>query len=177
MPHGPDTRTPGSRQADERETLGSMLDYYRETVVWKCSGMSDEDLRKAIVPSGWSMLGMVNHLAYVEQWWFQELFAGKPAADLAPVPWTDEDPDADFRIGPDQSTESVLDFYTVCCERSRDITASASLDDLTAQWPADRPPERRPTLRWILVHLIEETARHAGHMDVVRELIDGATGD
>jgi uncharacterized damage-inducible protein DinB len=177
MPHGPDDRTLASRQADERETLTSMLDYYRETAVWKCSGMSDEDLRKVIVTSGWSMLGMVQHLAYVEQWWFQQLFAGVPEEKLPPVPWTDEDPDADFRIEPGQSTASVLDFYKECCERSREITKDASLDDMTAAWPADRPPERRPTLRWILVHLIEETARHAGHMDVARELIDGSTGE
>jgi uncharacterized damage-inducible protein DinB len=153
-----------------------MLDFYRETAVWKCSGMSDEDLRKVIVPSGWSMLGMLNHLAYVEQNWFQVVFAGEPEANF-PVPWTDEDPDADFRVGPDQSTASVLDFYEECCERSREITKNASLDDITATWPEDRPPERRPNLRWILVHLIEETARHAGHMDVARELIDGSTGE
>ncbi len=153
-----------------------MLDYYRGTVVWKCSGMSEENLRKVIVPSGWSMLGMVNHLAYVEQNWFQILFAGEPRENF-PVPWTDEDPDADFRIGPDQSTESILDFYRDACAKSVAITASASLDALTAEWPADRPPERQPTLRWIMLHMIEETARHAGHMDVVRELIDGTTGD
>jgi uncharacterized damage-inducible protein DinB len=177
MPHGPDDRTLAARQADERETLTSMLDFYRDTAVWKCSGMSDEDLRKVIVPSGWSVLGMVQHLAYVEQWWFQELFKGVPEKELPPVPWTDDDPDADFRVQPDQTTESVLDFYKECCERSREITKDASLDDITAAWPEDRPPERRPNLRWILVHLIEETARHAGHMDVARELIDGSTGE
>lgn len=174
MPHGPDTRVEPLRTAGERETLEGFLDYYRETVLWKVSGMSEEELRRVIVPSGWSPLGMVKHLAYVERNWFRTRLAGEP--DL-PVPWTDEDPDADFRVGPDETTDQILTFYRDECDRSRSIASSASLEDLVAEWPADRPPEKRPTLRWVYVHMIEETARHAGHLDVVRELIDGATGD
>ena len=174
MPHDPDTRVDPPRQVGERETLESFLDYYRETILWKVSGMSDQDLRRVIVPSGWSSLGMVKHLGYVEQNWFQSRLAGEK--DL-PVPWTDADPDADFRVEPGESTDEILQFYRDQCERSRKIAADASLDDLAAEWPADRPPEKRPNLRWIYVHMIEETARHAGHLDVARELIDGATGD
>jgi uncharacterized damage-inducible protein DinB len=174
MPHGPDTRVDPPRQVGEQQTLESFLDYYRDTILWKVSGMSNEELRKAIVPSGWSCLGMVKHLAYVERNWFRVRFAGE--RDL-PVPWTDEDPDADFRIEPEETTDQILQFYRNEFERSRSIAASASLDDLAAEWPADRPPEKRPNLRWIYVHMIEETARHAGHLDVVRELIDGTTGD
>jgi uncharacterized damage-inducible protein DinB len=174
MPHGPDTRVEPPRRADERETLESFLDYYRETILWKVSGMSEEDLRRVIVPSGWSPLGMVKHLAYVERGWFRSRFAGE--GELA-VPWTDEDPDADFRVEPGDTTEQILSFYRDECERSRAAAANGSLDDLAAHWPADRPPENRPNLRWIYVHMIEETARHAGHLDVVRELIDGTTGD
>ena len=174
MPHDPDTRVDPPRQGDEREMLEALLDYYRETILWKLSGMSEGDLRKAIVPSGWSSLGMVKHLAYVERNWFRIRFAGEPEL---PVPWTDEDPDADFRIEPDETTDQILQFYRDECDRSRSIAAGASLDDVAVQWPADRPPEKRPNLRWIYVHMIEETARHAGHLDVVRELIDGTTGD
>jgi uncharacterized protein DUF664 len=92
-------------------------------------------------------------------------------------PWTDADPDADFRVEPGETTEQILQFYRDQFERSRAIAAKASLDDLASEWPADRPPEKRPNLRWIYIHMIEETARHAGHLDVVRELIDGTTGD
>jgi uncharacterized damage-inducible protein DinB len=174
VPHGPDNRVDPPRQVGERQTLESFLDFYRETIPWKLSGMSDEDLRKPIVPSGWSSLGMVKHLAYVERNWFRIRFAGEQ--DL-PVPWTDEDPDADFRIEPAETTEQILQFYRDECERSRSIAAPASLDDMAKEWPSDRPPEKRPNLRWIYIHMIEETARHAGHLDVVRELIDGTTGD
>ncbi len=174
MPHDPDARVDPPRQVGERETLESVLDYYRETILWKVSGMSDQDLRRVIVPSGWSPLGMVKHLAYVEQNWFRSRLAGEKEL---PVPWTDTDPDADFRVEPGESTDEILQFYRDRCEHSRKIAADASLDDLAAEWPADRPPEKRPNLRWIYVHMIEETARHAGHLDVARELIDGTTGD
>lgn len=174
MPHGPDNRVEPPRQTGERELLERFLDFYRETILWKVSGMSEEDLRRVIVPSGWSPLGMVKHLAYVEQNWFRTRFAGDKDLD---VPWTDEDPDADFRVEPDEMTEQILQFYRDACEGARSAVAGASLDDLVAEWPPDRPPENRPNLRWIYVHMIEETARHAGHLDVARELIDGATGD
>lgn len=174
MPHGPDARVEPPRQAGERGTLEGFLDYYRETILFKVSGMSDEELRRVIVPSGWSSLGMIKHLGFVEQNWFQTRLAGEK--DLT-VPWTDEDPDADFRIEPDETSEQVIQFYRDQCEGSRKVAANASLDDLAAEWPADRPPEMRPNLRWIYIHMIEETARHAGHLDVVRELIDGTTGD
>ena len=174
MPADPDTRIPSKRQADERETLSSMLDFYRATVVWKLSEMTDEVLRKVVVPSGWSPLGVVKHLAYVEQNWLQVRFAGGGEENF-PVPWTDDDPDADFRIEPDETTAEILAFYEDACAKSREIAAAASLDDLAKDWPVN--PERRPNLRWILLHLIEETARHAGHVDVARELIDGTTGE
>src|ERR671936_2473491 len=108
MPHGPDTRTEPSRLAGEREALEGFLDYYRDTILWKVSGMSDDDLRRVIVPSGWSPLGMVKHLAYVEQSWFRTRFAGEK--DL-PVPWTKQDLDADFRVEPRERTEEILDLY------------------------------------------------------------------
>ena len=174
MAHGPDARIEPPRQVGERETLESVLDFYRDTILWKVSGMSDEEIRRVIVPSGWSPLGMVKHLAYVERNWFRVRFAGE--SDL-PVPWTDDDPDADFRVEPGETTEAILRFYREEFARSRAIASGASLDDLAIEWPWDRPPEKRPNLRWIFVHMIEETARHAGHLDVVRELIDGAIGD
>jgi uncharacterized protein DUF664 len=174
MPDETDPRVEPPRQVGEREMLESFLDAYRGTILWKLRGLSDEDLRKVIVPSGWSPLGMVKHLGYVEQNWFRTRLAGEK--DL-PVPWTEQDPDADMRVEPYETTEEVFQFYRDQCERSRKIAGGRSLEDLAVEWPADRPPELRPNLRWIYIHMIEETARHAGHIDIVRELIDGAVGD
>ena len=169
-----DPRTEPPRQAGERETLEGMLDHYRETVLVKTSGASDEDLRKVIVPSGWPMLGVIKHLAYVERNWFRVRLEGEEGL---PVPWTEEDPDADFRILPEETTQEIVGFYRDEVERSRANAARHDLEDFAAGWPPDRPAELRPNLRWIYVHMIEETARHAGHLDVVRELIDGTTGE
>jgi uncharacterized damage-inducible protein DinB len=147
----------------EKETLEAFLDFHRGTVPIKVDGVGDEDLRRPMVPSGLSLLTLVKHLAYVERWWFRYNFAGEDV-DLGP------DPDSDFRIEPDETTEQILDFYRSECDASREITASASLDDVA------RNPKRPRTLRWILVHMIEEYARHNGHADLLRERIDGVSG-
>jgi uncharacterized damage-inducible protein DinB len=110
---------------------------------------------------------MLKHLAYVERWWFGVVFAGQ---DL-PMIWTKEDPDADFRVEDEESAEGIAAYYQAEVDRARAITAEASLDDVA------RRPGKDVTLRWILVHMIEETARHLGHADIIREQIDGATGD
>jgi uncharacterized damage-inducible protein DinB len=168
-----DNRPEPPSQGGEKETLEAFLDFHRATLLWKLSGLTDAELRQRLSPPTWPLLSLVKHLAYVERNWFRSRFIGEELA----VPWTEEDPDPDFRIEPDETTASVLAFYQDECERSRDITAEASLDDLAAFWPADRDPSKRPTLRWILVHMIEETARHNGHADIVREMIDGAAGE
>ena len=151
----------------EKVLLEAFLDYQRATLLWKVSGLSEADLRRRLVPSLTTLLGMVKHLAYVERWWFQMVFAGEDV----PAPWTKQDPDADFRLEPDETTEGILAFYQEQVARSRAITATASLDDLA------RRPDREHTLRRIMIHMIEETARHNGHVDILRELIDGATGE
>lgn len=151
----------------EQDLLEAFLDYHRATLLQKVDGLSDADLRRRLVPSATTLLGMVKHLAYVERSWFQKVFAGE---DL-PVPWTEEDPDADFRIEPEETTAEILAFYQEQVRRSRAITAGASLDEIA------RGPGRDHTLRWIMLHMIEETARHNGHADILRELIDGATGE
>jgi hypothetical protein len=153
--------------APEKEMLAAFLDYHRATLLWKVDGLSDADLRRPMTPSGLSLLGLVKHLGYVERSWFQIGFAGQ---DL-PVPWSDADPNADFRIEPGETTVAILAFYKEQVERSREIVASAALDDLA------RHPGRARTLRWIMLHMIEETARHNGHADLMRDAIDGATGE
>jgi hypothetical protein len=158
--------------APEKETLLAFLDYHRATLLQKVNGVSDADLRRIMTPSGLSLLGLVKHLAYVEIGWFQETFAGE---DLYPVPWTKEDPDADFRIEPHETTADILAFYIAQVERSRTITATASLDDIVRN--ARDEEYKHMQLRWIIVHMIEETARHNGHADLMREAIDGSTGE
>lgn len=153
----------------EKEVLAGFLDHYRATIFEICRGLSDDDLRRAVVPSGTSLLGIVKHLAYVERGWFQENVANEPF-DYPFDP--DDDPDADFRIEPDETSEEIFELYRSACERSRRALAEASLDD-----PVENPRRSRDyNVRWVVVHMIEETARHAGHADIIREQLDGRTG-
>lgn len=151
--------------ASERETYVASLDQQRAAIVAICEGCSDDDLRRRFVSSESTILGIVKHLAYVERWWFQDRFAGRDVE----YPWSEEDPDAEFRIDESESTRDILDLYEAECEESRRIVAAAELDDRAA-----RRPEL--TLRWVLDHLITESARHAGQADILRELADGASG-
>jgi len=165
------TEDPSDRlggRAAERALLAGFLDWYRAVVDRKVTGLTEHDSRRTMTPTGLSPLGVVAHLAAVEVGWFAETFAGE-AVD--PV-WEDH---GSFKLRQDDTVESVLDEYRAACARSRSIVqVAASLDELSA-----RPHELfgHVSLRWILVHMLEETARHAGHLDLMRESIDGQTGD
>jgi len=149
--------------------LSAFLDRYRETILWKLEGVTTEQASARLVPSASTLLGIVKHLAYVERGWFPIYFAGGPVN----YPWAEDepDPDIDFRVSVTDTIESVSRLYREEIVRSREIVAGASLDDLSKE--QNRGPR---TLRWIMVHMIEETARHAGHADILRELTDGAVG-
>ncbi len=165
----PVRRVEAPHVADEKEALMGWLDFHRATLLGKLEGLDDEALRRQLVPSGTSLLGLVKHLTGAEHHWFVNGYARAGEPPSFP---TDDDPDADFRIGPQESTAGVVEAYVAMCERSRSILAEAdSLDDAV-------PTEERGLveLRWILLHMIEETARHNGHADILRELIDGCTG-
>ena len=153
---------------DEKTMLSAFLDRYRETMIWKLEGLSDAQASQRLVPSATTMLGVVKHLAYVERGWFQHSFAGEPVN----YPWPEDEPDQDidFRVGPSDTIASVTALYQQEIEQSRRIVAAGSLDEMSKD--KDRPR----SLRWIMVHMIEETARHAGHADILRELTDGAIG-
>jgi hypothetical protein len=155
----------------ERETVEAFLDYQRASVFLKVRGLDRESATRRLVPSLTTVLGVVKHLSYVEAWWFQDIFAG----GAVEYPWTDDDPDADFRIEEDDTIESVMSLYASMTEESRRIAAAANFDDVS-----QRQHPRRGTvfsLRWIVLHMIEETARHLGHMDILREQAEGGTGD
>ncbi|MGH2788250.1 MAG: DinB family protein [Actinomycetota bacterium] len=162
--------------AGEVAALTAWLDYHRATLPWKLKGLDDEQLRRSMVPSGLSLLGLVKHLTAVEHVWFVMEFANTGEPHLFE---SEDDPDLDFHVQEDETTEAIVTGYLRACERSRDVVAAATSLDETFRL-VDRSDPRHGQeidLRWILLHMIEETARHNGHADILRELIDGSTGD
>jgi uncharacterized damage-inducible protein DinB len=151
----------------EKETLIASLDRHRDAVLWKLEGLGDEQLRRPVTPSGTNLLGLVKHLGSVEYGWFVETFGG----EVEPL-WFD--PYEDMVVGEDEPTSRIVDFYGRARTAADRTISTLPLDELgRPSWREDDTV----SLRWVLVHMIEETARHAGHMDILRELIDGATGD
>ncbi len=149
----------------EREVLETFLDLYRTILKRKIGGLTDEQLRARHVPSGTTLAGLVKHLAAVEREWFQAVLAGRPTEELGL-------PDADGWAVSDADTgDSLLADYDRACAESRQTAARLALDDT-----APHARLGRVSLRWIYVHMIEETARHSGHADILREQTDGATG-
>jgi Protein of unknown function (DUF664) len=153
---------------DEKQSLHVSLDRHRDAVLWKLEGLDDASLRRAMTPSGTNLLGMVKHLAAVEYSWFCQTFG----RDTEPLPFDDDDPDADLRVTPDETTEDVLAFYRRARAASDQVINEVDLDQTGTAWFG-----AAVSMRWVLIHMVEETARHAGHVDIVRELIDGMTGD
>lgn len=151
----------------EKESLRVALDRHRNVVLWKLDGLDDEQLRRPMTPSGTSLLGLVKHLAAVEYGWFCDTFG----REHEPLPFDDQDPEADLRIEPHETTAGVVEFYGRARAAADLAIDELSVEDLGTAWFGDRV-----TLRWVLIHMVEETARHAGHLDIVRELIDGGTG-
>jgi len=152
----------------EKESLQVSLDRHRDVVLWKLDGLDDEQLRRPMTPSGTSLLGLVKHLAAVEYGWFCVTFG----RETEPLLFDQDDPDADLRVGPDESTTDIVEFYGRARSAADRVIGEVNVDDVGTAWFGDAV-----TMRWVLIHMIEETARHAGHMDIIRELIDGATGD
>ena len=152
---------------NEKDVLTGFLDYYRGLVVEIGTGLPREQLVTSTVPSGTTLLGLVKHLTLVEDSWFSHRFGGEPQR----FPWDESDPNSDFRIEEHEDAAPIIAAYNAECERSRQTTAGASLDDT-----ARHPDYDGYTLRWIIVHMIEEIARHCGHADIIREQLDGRTG-
>jgi uncharacterized damage-inducible protein DinB len=163
-------------QPDERTALESFLDYFRATLRWKADGLTDEQARTASVdPSILSIAGLLRHMAEVERHWFQMYLRGDAENRLF---WADG-PDADLLMPESVTLAECLAVYDREVATSREIAAGYVLDDLAALNDLDRGLgfDWQPNLRWIMVHMIEEYARHAGHADLIRERLDGATGD
>jgi len=152
----------------EKESLHVSLDRHRDVVLWKLDGLEDEQLRRPMTPSGTSLLGLVKHLAAVEYAWFCVTFG----RETEPLPFDEEDENADLRPEPHESAVDIVAFYRRARASADRVIGELDLDDTGRAWFGDTV-----SMRWVLIHMIEETARHAGHMDIVRELLDGATGD
>jgi len=159
---------------DEKADLQRYLTIARETLLWKLDGLSEYDVRRPMVPTGTNLLGLVKHVASVAAGYFGESF-GRPFEE--PLPWFDEgaEPNADMWATGEESREQIVDLYHRVWAHSDATIDALPLDAVghVAWWPPER---REVTLHRILVHVIAETDRHAGHADIVRELIDGTVG-
>ena len=153
-------------RGDERTQMVGFLQRQRELVAWKLAGADDAVLRSVSTPTGMTPHGLVRHLENVERSWIRDVFRGEPDLVFA---WTDDDPDGEWHVPADVPMTQLLADYaaeTALCDA---VVAAASLDDVSVR--------RGFNLRWILLHLIEETARHLGQLDLLRENADGSTGE
>jgi hypothetical protein len=166
---------PDATTTSERDSLGQYLDYQRETILLKTEGLTREQLAQKIPTSDLTLAGILYHLALVEESWLEEEFLGhKAREDFAGVDW-DADPNYEFRTALEKEPDWLRRRYRDACNRARQAAATASsLDDVSVRTLSNGKPF---TLRWVMLHLIEETARHAGHADLLREAIDGAVGE
>lgn len=152
--------------------LGQWLDYHRATLRGKCSALDDDQLRTASCPpSSLTLLGLVRHLTDVERGWFLRGVAGRSADQIPPLYYSNEDPEGDFENLDSASTASVFKAYDAAIADIRAAVADAELDQTFSNGGTPC------SVRWVYLHMIEEYARHNGHADLIRERIDGATGD
>jgi uncharacterized damage-inducible protein DinB len=163
-------RTEPPLEADERDMLTAWLDFHRDTLAWKCDGLTDDQLRqRSVPPSSMSLLGLVRHMAEVERSWFRRVLNGE---DAPPRYYTDTNPDGEFDDVDAADVAEGFAAWRADCARARELVAAAPSLDVTGE-----RRDERFSLRWILVHMIEEYARHNGHADLLRERIDGVVGD
>ncbi len=161
-----------ARDADERTMLDGWLDYHRATLLLKCSGLSDQQLKsRSVAPSTLSLLGLVRHLADVERSWFRRRVAGEQGLDAGPIYYGPDRPDGDFDDVDDAHAAVMFAAYAREVERCRVAVAGLPLEHTFDD------AGTTVSLRWVYLHMIEEYARHNGHADLLRERLDGATGD
>jgi uncharacterized damage-inducible protein DinB len=160
-------------ETDAKADLHRYLQDAREALLWKLDGLGEYDIRRPLTPTGTNLLGLVKHLAGVELWYFGDAFGRTPTER----PWSADDArnNADFWAAADESREQIIGMYRRAWAHADQTINALDLDAVghVSWWPEDRQQVR---LHQILVHLVAETHRHAGHADIVRELIDGAAG-
>jgi uncharacterized damage-inducible protein DinB len=166
----PRRREPDMGHADDRRMLEEWLEFQRTTLLLKVEGLTDEQRKtRPVAGSTMSLHGLVRHLSEVERWWFQQVLSKDPSS--SPIWTTDASPDADWFPLDEAVWEDDLAVWQAACETSREIAGRHELTDV-----GEHPHAGPTTLRWIYVHMIEEYARHNGHADLVRELVDGQVG-
>jgi uncharacterized damage-inducible protein DinB len=169
MPTPRDDRTQPPTAGDERALLEGFLDYHRQTLLWKCAELTDDQLReRPVPPSQLSLHGLVRHLADVERSWFRERFAGEDVPDLFDLR---DNPGADFLDTADADPAADIALLRGEIQAVKETVRDRGLDETLTS-----PSGKVYTLRWVYLHMIEEYARHNGHADLLRERIDGATG-
>jgi hypothetical protein len=156
--------------ASERASLCEFLDMQREALINKLDGVSDQDARRPSTVSSLSLLSLIKHSAIWERRWFQVIVAGRSFPDEWPQVQTNE-VDSTFRLNVDDTAETVVAYYREQIAASQQIVGTFDLDA-----PCAWPEMAHENLRWVALHMIEETARHAGHADIIRETIDGSRG-
>lgn len=158
--------TEAAHLGDERTTLLGFLQRQRDLVAWKLRDADDDALRRVSTPTGMTPHGLVRHLTDVERSWVRDVVAGQP--DLA-YHWSDDDPDGEWHVPPTVSMAALLAEYAAESARCDEVVAAGSLDDVSSRDGF--------SLRWVLLHLVEETSRHLGHLDLLREQADGVVGE
>ena len=168
-------QAPDPTSASELDSLGQYLDYQRETILLKTEGLTKAQLGQKIPSSDLTLAGILYHLALNEQGWFEVQFLGREdREDFAGIDW-EADPNYEFRTALEKEPDWLRRRYREACDRARQVTAAAdSPDDVSVSTRIGGKPF---TLRWVMLHMIEETARHAGHADLLREAIDGVVGE
>jgi uncharacterized damage-inducible protein DinB len=164
---------PAAGLGDEAAHVAAFLAYFRATVVEKARSLPEQELRRPQVPSGWTPLALLQHLAYMERRWFTWGFLGEAVND----PWGDSQgaPDAAWLVAADTSLDEVVVLLAEQASRTEAVLASTSLDAIAATGGRFRTDP--PDLRWIAFHVLHEYARHAGHLDVAVELAGGPVGE
>ncbi|MEV0713761.1 DinB family protein [Asanoa sp. NPDC050611] len=168
-----DVREPRHDLADPKILLLDFLDWYRVVVGRKVAGLAPEELSRSRLPSGWTPLQLLKHLVYMEERWVRWGFAAEPV----PHPWGDQDDEGRWQVGPEETVDALLAAMDLAGARTREIASRAEFGDHAAAGGRFATESDCPTLGWILTHVLQEYARHAGQMDVARELIDGTVGE
>ncbi|WP_298805353.1 DinB family protein [uncultured Pseudokineococcus sp.] len=170
---GPGDDEPPRAAGEVRDVLLAQLELHRARLLRKVEGLTEEQLRRSVLPSGWTPLELLVHLDAVERRWLVWGFLGEPLAD----PWRDEGPDGRWAVPDGASGATVVEGLRARWETSRAVVADVPLERRSAVGGRFASAEEAPTLGWVLLHLLQETARHVGQLDVVRELLDGRTGE
>ena len=152
----------------ERQVLEAFLDFHRQVLVSKVDGISENEARRRRVPSKTTLAGLIKHMIGVERGWFQEVLGGRNPEDIGPNVGGGEE---SWDLAEDETVSSLIKEYEQTCGQSRQTAARFALDDAVPE-----PDMGQVSLRWIYVHMIEESARHVGHADILREQTDGASG-